>query len=167
LLLRFSTTARRRDAAARLTGLATTAKRELSRPDALTLECHSNVPQYAAEARGMPVAFSARNPTLVIAVAVEDWRCVLAQARLETLLRRVQGEFLEMPGLRLTTAQAQRLLGLTRSECESLMHTLLDSHFLRRTSDGSFVLFDANSPGTSERPQQRLTGRVPATIVPA
>lgn len=54
-----------------------------------------------------------------------------------------------MPGLRLTPAQAQRLWGLTKYECESLMHILMDTHFLRRTRDGAFVLFDANSPATS------------------
>ncbi len=68
------------------------------------------------------------------------------QTRLENLLRRIQGEYLEMPGLRLTPAQAQRLWGLTRHECEALMHSLLDTRFLRRTRDGSFVLFDVNSP---------------------
>ncbi len=68
------------------------------------------------------------------------------QTRLENLLRRIQGEYLEMPGLRLTPAQAQRLWGLTKHECESLMHVLMDTHFLRRTRDGAFVLFDANSP---------------------
>ena len=67
----------------------------------------------------------------------------------ENLLQRIQGEYLEMPGLRLTPLQAQRLWGLTRHECESLLHTLLDSRFLRRTRDGSFVLFDANSPVAS------------------
>ena len=64
----------------------------------------------------------------------------------EILLQRIQGEYLEMPGLRLTPAQAQRLWGLTEHECESLMYTLLDSQFLRRTRDGSFVLSDTNSP---------------------
>ena len=74
------------------------------------------------------------------------------QTRLENLLRRIQGEYLEMPGLRLTPAQAQRLWGLNKLECESLMHVLLDSQFLKRTRDGAFVLFDANSPvGGTER----------------
>ncbi len=68
------------------------------------------------------------------------------QTRLENLLRRIQGEYLEMPGLRLTPAQAQRLWGLTKHECESLLHLLLDTRFLRRTRDGAFVLFDVNSP---------------------
>ncbi len=69
--------------------------------------------------------------------------------RLENLLRRIQGEYREMPGLRLTPAQAQRLWGLTKHECESLMHILTDTHFLRRTRDGAFVLFDINSPANA------------------
>lgn len=69
--------------------------------------------------------------------------------RLENLLRRIQGEYREMPGLRLTPAQAQRLWGLTERECESLMHILTDTRFLRCTRDGAFVLFDVNSPANS------------------
>ena len=37
----------------------------------------------------------------------------------DDVLRRVQGEFLEMPGLRLTQAQARRLWGLEASACEA------------------------------------------------
>jgi hypothetical protein len=70
------------------------------------------------------------------------------ETRFDNLLRRIQGEYLEMPGLRLTPAQAQRLWGLTTHDCESLMHMLMDSQFLKRTRDGSYVLFDANSPVT-------------------
>jgi hypothetical protein len=57
-------------------------------------------------------------------------------------LRRVQGEFLEMPGLRLTTAQAQRLWGLDRPACEALLAALVDAKFLFRTRDGAFVRSD-------------------------
>jgi hypothetical protein len=35
----------------------------------------------------------------------------------EEVLRRVQGEFLEMPGLRLTRAQACRMWGLDPASC--------------------------------------------------
>jgi len=35
----------------------------------------------------------------------------------DEVLRRVQGEFLEMPGLRLTGAQARRLWGLDADVC--------------------------------------------------
>ncbi len=55
-------------------------------------------------------------------------------------LRRIRGEFLEMPGLRLTPAQAQRLWALDRPTCEVLLAKLVDAEFLMRTGDGSFAL---------------------------
>ena len=58
------------------------------------------------------------------------------------VLRRVQGEYIEMPGLRLTIAQAQRLWGLDRSVCDSLLGTLVEAKFLFRTRDGAFVRAD-------------------------
>jgi hypothetical protein len=58
----------------------------------------------------------------------------------ETIVRRARAEYLEMPGLRLTSAQAQRLWGLDRRTCEDLLSTLTQVHFLARTRDGSFVL---------------------------
>jgi hypothetical protein len=57
----------------------------------------------------------------------------------DDIVRRVQAEYLEMPGLRLSSAQAQRLWGLDRPTCEQLLFELTDAHFLVRTSDGSFV----------------------------
>lgn len=46
------------------------------------------------------------------------------------LLRRIQGEFLEMPGLRLTPNQAARLWGLDLAMASYLLRALTDSHFL-------------------------------------
>ena len=43
---------------------------------------------------------------------------------IDEVLRRVQGEYLEMPGLRLTRAQAQRLWGLEQSMCDALLGAL-------------------------------------------
>jgi hypothetical protein len=60
----------------------------------------------------------------------------------DDVLRRVQGEFIEMPGLRLTTAQAQRLWGLDRAACDALLGALVDAKFLFRTRDGAFVRSD-------------------------
>ena len=57
----------------------------------------------------------------------------------DEVLRRVQGEYIEMPGLRLTTAQAQRLWGLDRAACDALLCALVDAKFLFRTRDGAFV----------------------------
>ena len=58
----------------------------------------------------------------------------------ESIVRRARAEYLEMPGLRLTSAQAQRLWGLDRRTCDELLSKLTQVHFLARTRDGSFVL---------------------------
>lgn len=63
---------------------------------------------------------------------------------LDDVLRRVQGEFIEMPGLRLTAAQAQRLWGLDRAACDALLGALVDAKFLFRTRDGAFVRSDVS-----------------------
>ena len=64
----------------------------------------------------------------------------------DEVLRRVQGEFLEMPGLRLTEAQARRLWGLDAAVCEALLSALVDANFLFKTRDGSFMKMDQASP---------------------
>ena len=60
----------------------------------------------------------------------------------DDVLRRVQGEYIEMPGLSVTTAQAQRLWGLDRAACDALLGALVDAKFLFRTRDGAFVRSD-------------------------
>ena len=59
--------------------------------------------------------------------------------RIDEVLQRIQGEFLEMPGLRLTPAQAQRLWGLERDVCDALLGALVDAKFLAQTRDGAFI----------------------------
>jgi hypothetical protein len=58
---------------------------------------------------------------------------------LSELLGRIRGEYLEMPGLKLTLAQAQRLWGLDRTLCEAALAALEEGRFLRRTLGGAFV----------------------------
>jgi hypothetical protein len=57
---------------------------------------------------------------------------------IDDLIRRVRGEYLEMPGLKLTSAQASRLWGLDQRTCQKLLHTLLDARFLTCTADGRY-----------------------------
>ena len=59
---------------------------------------------------------------------------------------RVQGEFLEMPGLRLTEAQARRLWGLEGAACAALLGALVEAKFLYRTRDGAFMKVDQAKP---------------------
>ena len=56
----------------------------------------------------------------------------------EPLLRRIRGEFLEMPGLRLTCEQAQRLWALDPPTCAGLLQTLVEARFLQRGADGRY-----------------------------
>ena len=73
------------------------------------------------------------------------------------VLQRIQGEYLEMPGLRLTAAQAQRLWGLDRDVCQALLDALIDAKFLSRTRDGAFVRIDGARPrATLGRRSQKL-----------
>ena len=65
-----------------------------------------------------------------------------AQQPLDDVLLRVRGEYREMPGLRLTNAQAQRLWNLDRTVCDALLAALVDAKFLFRTRDGAFIRFD-------------------------
>jgi len=68
----------------------------------------------------------------------------------EEVLQRIQGEFVDMPGLRLTTAQAQRLWNLDSDDCRALLGALVDASFLTRTTEGAFVRPD-NARMTLER----------------
>jgi hypothetical protein len=56
---------------------------------------------------------------------------------LEVIARRIRSEFREMPGLRLTPAQARRLWGLEVEMCHKVIDTLVASAFLRWTPAGA------------------------------
>ena len=58
---------------------------------------------------------------------------------LEAIVRRVREEFHEMPGLRLTPAQATRLWGLERETCAAVIDLLVASAFLRWTRAGTIT----------------------------
>jgi hypothetical protein len=55
--------------------------------------------------------------------------------RFAEALRRAQAEFREMPGLKLTEAQAARLLSFDSALCHQVLAALVDQHFLTRTRD--------------------------------
>jgi hypothetical protein len=57
-----------------------------------------------------------------------------------TLAVRVHGEYLEMPGLRLTVRQAARLFSLAPDVAEAVLHELRRRSILARADDGAFFL---------------------------
>lgn len=60
----------------------------------------------------------------------------------DALVNRVRGEFVEMPGLRLTLEQARRLWGVDMAACQAVVDLLIQAAFLRRTSAGTIVRVD-------------------------
>jgi hypothetical protein len=70
-------------------------------------------------------------------------RHLLTPTRLKTaiadLIVRAQGEYHEMPGLKLTEDQAQRLWGLDDRTCALVLTALVEQQFLRRTPAGTYL----------------------------
>ena len=71
----------------------------------------------------------------------------------DDIVRRIQGEFLEMPGLRLTEPQARRLWALEPSLCSAVLTELVDDGFLLRTHEGAFIRVDVGRPVKVDRPR--------------
>ena len=54
-------------------------------------------------------------------------------------LRRAEAEFLEMPGLQLTEAQAARLWASDSALCRAVLARLVETRFLVRTRNAAFA----------------------------
>ena len=57
----------------------------------------------------------------------------------DVVLERLRAEFMEMPGLRLTSAQVQRLCGVERIVCQVVLDELVKAKFLCRKPDGAYA----------------------------
>jgi len=55
------------------------------------------------------------------------------------VLQRLRGEYLEMPGLKLTAEQAQRLCGMDQQTCAAALEALVNMKFLRLRPDATYV----------------------------
>jgi hypothetical protein len=62
------------------------------------------------------------------------------QSSLTEWLHIIQAEYLEIPGLRLTKPQFQRLWGLETRVCDALLEALTQTKFLKRTRKDVYVL---------------------------
>ena len=63
----------------------------------------------------------------------------------EWLVARIRSEYHEMPGLRLTLAQACRFWHVDPVDCELALPNLVTEQFLVRTLDGAFVAIAPSS----------------------
>lgn len=83
----------------------------------------------------MNLTSAKREPSMLESTESSDSErvTVLADA-----VRRVRAEFLEMPGLRLTAAQAARLWAFDAAFCNEVLASLVDARFLV-CSRGAFI----------------------------
>ena len=67
-------------------------------------------------------------------------RCDLAMdsRSLEALVARIKGEFIEMPGVRLTADQGRRVWGLDCDRCREVLCVLVKRRFLTLGADGTY-----------------------------
>ena len=83
----------------------------------------------------------------------------------QNLISRIRAEFLEMPGMRLTIQQVERLFGIERILCQTVLDSLVDEKFLCVTPAG---LYGRLTEGDVSRPRQakaalRIGTRIAAT----
>jgi len=77
------------------------------------------------------------------------------------VLARLRAEYLEMPGMRLTPGQVQRLCGVERTLCQCVLDALVTEQFLCLYSNGTY---GRTSEGDVPRPRRtayrpgRMTG---------
>ena len=60
----------------------------------------------------------------------------IPENRLLLLRARIESEFRDLPGLRLTRWQAARLWSLEAAECEMVLKRMVAARVLRETTDG-------------------------------
>jgi hypothetical protein len=62
-------------------------------------------------------------------------------------LERLRAEYLEMPGLKLTAEQVQRLCGVEQMMCRAVLDALVETRFLCRKADGTYTRSADGEPG--------------------
>jgi hypothetical protein len=75
-------------------------------------------------------------------------------------LERIRAEYLEMPGLRLTVEQVQRLCGIGRAMCSVALETLVEAKFLCTKSNGAYARLtdgDISCPRPAKADLERKT----------
>jgi hypothetical protein len=77
----------------------------------------------------------------------------LAFVSREQILRRIRSEYLEMPGLSLTRAQARRLWAMDEQTCGEVLDWLTAARFLHRRDDGAYARI---TEGAEPFPQLRM-----------
>ena len=68
-----------------------------------------------------------------------------ADATIVDWAQLVRAEYAEMPGLKLTDRQIQRLWSLDAALCDAVIASLIAGRFLKHRPDDEYVRFDAGA----------------------
>jgi hypothetical protein len=80
----------------------------------------------------------------------------------QDVIERLRAEFVEMPDLRLSAEQVERLCGVEHTMCQSILDALVDAKFLCRKPDGTYArLTDQSTLG--ERASSEPRSSLPST----
>lgn len=74
-----------------------------------------------------------------------------AVASLADILRQIESEYHDMPGMCVTTSQAQRLWRLDPARCSDALLILVERGILRRTPQGGYVRAEGVRPTIRSR----------------
>jgi hypothetical protein len=80
----------------------------------------------------------------------------------QRVLARPRAEYLEMPGMKLTIEQVERLCGIEAAMCQLVLDALVKASFLCLKSDGTYVRL---TEGSSPRPRPVKAALTPTPIV--
>lgn len=81
--------------------------------------------------------------------SVDPERVAEGPSPYEEAFNRVRAEFLEMPGMRLTAAQVERLSGVANSICKRVLDDLVRAGFLSLGADGTYARSTGLDRGSS------------------
>ncbi len=73
----------------------------------------------------------------------------MASQHIEDALQLLRAEFLDSPGLCLTSVNVEGLVDLDRDTAEAILQALEDSHFLTHSPGGRFVLASHHDHGVA------------------
>jgi hypothetical protein len=83
----------------------------------------------------------------------------------QAVRERIRAEYLEMPGMNLTSDQVARLCGMDRSACQTVLDALVEAKFLTLTTDGTYVRRTDDVRPARVAPPQQLHHQRPPRII--
>ena len=83
----------------------------------------------------------------------------------QQVFERIRAELLEMPGMRITPEQVERLAGVDRSICQAVLDDLVRAGFLSIVENGSYGRLSDQSAGRARLTREQWDHITPGSAV--